>query len=287
MQINHNCLPCLVNQVVKVAEITNANNREELFRNVFKFLSEIDFTKSNPEIIGTTFDILKKHIENEDPYLETRNYYNKMFLDLLPTFEKEINQSKYPLELAIKYAIVANIIDFNPIHNNKLDNMMSHFNHIDQFKYTIDHTAKLIQDISLSNKLLYIGDNCGEICLDKLLIKKIKEHNPNLEIYFAVRGEPVVNDSIESDAYLVGIDSYAKIISNGDNSLGTVLDRTSQEFNQIYHEADIVIAKGQANYESLSEQKSKNIFFLLITKCLVIANDIGVDKDSLVCMCTL
>lgn len=287
MQINYNCLPCLVNQVVKVAEITNAENREELFQDVFRFLGEIDFTKTNPEIIGATFDIIKKHIKNEEPYFETRNYYNKMFLDILPTFEEQINQYKQPLDMAIKYAIVANIIDFNPIHNNKLDNVMHYFSGMDSNKFAIDHTAKLIKDVACCKKLLYIGDNCGEICLDKLLIKKIKEYNSNIEIYFAVRGEAVVNDSIESDAYTVGINEYAKIISNGDNSLGTVLSRTSKEFNQIYQEADLIIAKGQANYESLSEQKDKNIFYLLITKCLVIANDIGVDTDSLVCMCSL
>jgi uncharacterized protein with ATP-grasp and redox domains len=270
-----------------VAEITNAENREELFQDVFRFLGEIDFTKTNPEIIGATFAILKKHIKNDDPYFETRNYYNKMFLDMLPTFEEQINQSKQPLELAIKYAIVANIIDFNPIHNNKLENVMHYFSGMDNNEFAIDHAAKLIKDVAYCKKLLYIGDNCGEICLDKLLIKKIKEYNNNIEIYFAVRGEAVVNDSIESDAYFVGIDEYAKVISNGDNSLGTVLSRTSREFNQIYQEADVIIAKGQANYESLSEQKDKNIFYLLITKCLVIANDIGIDKDSLVCMSSL
>ena len=123
----------------------------------------------------------------------------------------------------------------------------------------------------------------GEICLDRLLLKQIKKVNPALSIYFAVRGAPVINDSIEADAYQVGIDEYATIISNGDDSLGTVLSRTSKEFNMIYNQSDIIISKGQANYESLSEAE-ENIYFLLMSKCDVIAKDIGVPSGSLICM---
>lgn len=94
---------------------------------------------------------------------------------------------------------------------------------------------------------------------------------------------PVVNDSIEEDAYIVGIDQYAHVISNGDDSVGTVLSRTSNAFNYIYRTADIIISKGQANYESLSEQTDKNIYFLLMAKSDVIAKNIGVAQKSLIC----
>jgi damage-control phosphatase, subfamily I len=161
---------------------------------------------------------------------------------------------------------------------------MQWFEDSDKITLTINDIDKLESDIRKSKKLLYLGDNCGEICLDKLLIKKIKDCNPNIDIYFGVRGKPVVNDSIEEDAYFVGIDEYAKIISNGDDSLGTILSRTSKEFNQIYHAVDIVISKGHANYESLSVENDRNIYFLLVTKCDVIANDIGVPIKSFICM---
>ncbi|SHO53561.1 damage-control phosphatase ARMT1 family protein [Anaerocolumna xylanovorans] len=284
MQINYSCLPCLVSQIVKVADITKVENKEKLFHDIFEYLSKIDFNKTNPEIIGSTFDLLKKHIKNDDPYFEIRNYYNTMFQSMLSTFEKRINQASNPLECALKYAALANIIDFNPISNNKAENIMEYFDNINNLNFSINHSNKLIKEIGLSKSLLYLGDNCGEICLDKLLLKKIKESNPAINIYFGVRGKPVINDSIEADAYSVGINQYAKIISNGDNSLGTVLSRASDKFIKVYDEADIVIAKGQGNYESLSEEKNKKIFYLLITKCSVIANDIGTDIESLVCM---
>lgn len=284
MKINYECLPCLVNQFVRVAENTKAENKDALFKKMFAYLADIDFSKSNPEIIGSTFRLLKEHINNDDPYREIREYYNNLFLNMLDRFENEINSSPKPFEQALKYAIIGNIIDFNPIHNSSLEDIMKWFADADKLKLTIDHTPQMIADLVSANNLLYLGDNCGEICLDKLFIKKIKEYNPSIHIYFGVRGKPVVNDSIEEDAYSVGIDEYADIISNGDDSLGTVLSRTSAEFNDIYQTADIVITKGQANYESLSEQDSKNIYFLLMTKCEVIAKNIGVAQKSIVCM---
>ncbi len=284
MKINYKCLPCLVNQIVRVADITNADNKEALFKNVFQYLGTLDFTQTNPEIIGSTFQLLKEHIKNEDPYFDIRNYYNDLFLSLSEEFEKKIDRSEHPFEEAIKYAIVGNIIDFSPIHNSDIDHIMTYFNNIDSYRLTVDHTKQLKRNIQSGKTLLYLGDNCGEICLDKLLLKKIKELNPNIDLYFAVRGTAIVNDNIEADAYRVGMDSCAKIISNGDNSLGTVLSRTGEEFNEIYRMADVVIAKGQANYESLNEQTEKNIYFLLMTKCDVIAEDIGVPQKSVLCL---
>lgn len=280
MQINEKCLPCLINQVIKVANITNCSNRDDLYHQVFEQLSKIDFNKSNPEIIGMIFELVKKHLNNEDPYQEIRQYYNNLFLQSYDDFDKKINSFK----TAIKYAIIGNIIDFSPINNQEITKIDDWFDNIDNLSLTIDHVDKLINDIKKAKTILYLGDNCGEICLDKLLLKRIKQLNPSLKIYFGVRGKPVVNDSIESDAYEVGIDEYASIISNGDNSLGTILSRTSAQFNQIYQNCDFVIAKGQANFESLSEE-NKKIYFLLMVKCGVIAKYINVPEKSLVCYC--
>lgn len=284
MKINYKCLPCLINQVVKVAEMTNTPNREQLFQEVFRYLSEVDFNKTNPEVIGDTFRMLKKHIGNEDPYLEIRQYYNELFLKMEKEFENKINRASNPLEEAIRYAILGNIVDFNPIHTNSMEDIMTYFKNISQRELIINHSKELIQELQKKETLLYLGDNCGEICLDKILIKKMKALNPQLNIYFGTRGKAVVNDSIAEDAVAVGIHKYATVLSNGDDSLGTVLSRTSDTFNEIYHKADIIIAKGQANYESLSEEKDKNIYFMLMTKCEVIAKYIGVPQKSMICM---
>ncbi|NRY59245.1 damage-control phosphatase ARMT1 family protein [Clostridium beijerinckii] len=283
MKIHDKCLPCMVNQVIKVANITGVNNKEELLKEVFTYLSKMDFDATTPEIIGEIFGMIKEHTNNQDPYKETRNYYNTLFLKLLPEFERKIEQDENSFQLAVRYAIVGNIIDFNPIHNTLLEDIFDYFEKMEQLELAIDDSKELAEDILNSKTLLYLGDNCGEICMDKILLKKIKELNPNVKIFFGVRGKPVVNDSIAEDAYAVGIDEYAEVIDNGDGSLGTVLKKTSHEFKEAYKKADVVIAKGQANYECLSEEKKK-IYFLLMTKCDVIANDIGAPEKKMICM---
>lgn len=283
MRIHDKCLPCVVNQAIKVANITNVNNKEELLREVFSYLSKITFDETTPELIGEIFDLFKKYTNNPDPYKDTRSYYNTLFLKLLPNFDDRIDQSDHSFQMAVKYAIVGNIIDFNPIHNTLLEDIYDYFDKMDELEFAVDDSQALINDILSAKSLLYLGDNCGEICLDKLLLKKIKELNPSLNLLFGVRGKPVVNDSIAEDAYAIGIDEYAQIIDNGDGSLGTVLHRTSQKFKELYDNADVVISKGQANYECLSEEQ-KTIYFLLMTKCDVIAKDIGVEEKKMICM---
>ncbi|MBO5354165.1 MAG: DUF89 family protein [Lachnospiraceae bacterium] len=279
MKINEQCLSCLVNQAVKTANLVQAENKEELYKKIFASMSTMDFSKTNPEIVGENYRLIKQHTGCEDPYKETKRYYNQFFLEHMGEYEKKIQS----IEEAVKYAIVANIIDFNPVHSNVEADIEHYFSSIDELELTINDVDSMINDIHQAKNMLYLGDNCGEICFDKLLIKQIKLLNPRCTIYFGVRGEAVVNDNTEEDAYLVGMDEVATIISNGDFSLGTILPRTSPEFQRIYQKADVVIAKGQANYESLSEEK-KNIYFLLMTKCKVIAEDIGVQEKALVCL---
>ncbi len=284
MKIQEKCIPCTINQAIKVADMVGLKEKDELLRSVFAYLSKVDFkSSSTPELNGEIFSLLKKETGNADPYRETRAHYNKIFLERLPKWEQEINGMDNPFLGSIKYAIIGNVIDFNPMYDLPFQDIESCFAAWKEEPLELDDSALLQQEIRKADTLLYLGDNCGEICLDKILIKKIKETNPLCRIFFATRGEAVVNDSIEEDAYAVGMDGYADIISNGDGSLGTVLYRTSAKFQEAYQNADIVIAKGQANYECLSEEK-KNIFFLLMTKCSVIADDIGVAAKKMICM---
>lgn len=284
MRIQEKCIPCMVSQAIKVAGMAGLEEKDELLRKVFSYLSKVDFKRSStPELTGEIFSLLKKETGNDDPYKETRTHYNQMFLEQLPRLEQEIDGSEHPFLQSVKYAIIGNIIDFNPVHAQQAADIEACFDRLKGEDLEVDDSLLLIQEIRKADTLLYLGDNCGEICLDMILIKKIQRINPRCHIFFAVRGEAVVNDSVEADAYAVGMDSYATVISNGDSSLGTVLHRTSREFREIYEKADIIIAKGQANYECLSEEK-KNLFFLLMTKCRVIAEDIGVPEMKMICM---
>ncbi|MFA9466272.1 MAG: ARMT1-like domain-containing protein [Velocimicrobium sp.] len=134
MKMHDKCLPCIINQVIKVANITEIEDKEELLREVFTYLSKMNFDATTPEIIGEIFDMIKKYTNNPDPYKETRDYYNSLFLQLLPEFERKIYQAEKPFELAVRYAIVGNIIDFNPIHNTLLEDIYDYFDKMDQLE---------------------------------------------------------------------------------------------------------------------------------------------------------
>lgn len=283
MKMNDQCLPCLMNQIVKVASICQVDHKQDLYQKVFHYLSTTDLNCTNPEIIGGTFRLLKEHIANDDPYHDVRYQYNTLLLKHLDEFEKRINKASDPFMEVLKYAALGNIIDFHPMNNQYKNDVMQWFDKVDEMCFRIDDSLELKKDILNAQTILYIGDNCGEICIDKLFLKKIKIMNPSVHIFFAVRGFPVVNDSIVEDAYFVGIDQYATIISNGDDSLGTVLLRTSQEFQDVYYQADVIICKGSANFESLSEEDG-NLYFIMMVKCAVMSQYVGVQEGTMICM---
>ncbi|MCI8442240.1 MAG: DUF89 family protein [Provencibacterium sp.] len=284
MKIQEKCIPCVVNQAIRVGDMVGLSEKGPLLRETFSYLSRVDFeSSSTPELIGEIFSLIKKETGSDDPYQQTRQHYNRLFSEQLLALEEKIDRSPQPFRESIRYAIIGNIIDFNPIHALSLADIAGYFERLCEEPLAIDDSALLMEEIRRANTLLYLGDNCGEICLDKILVKKIGALNPACSVFFATRGAPVVNDSVKEDAYAVGMDTFATVIDNGDSSLGTVLHRTSPEFQEIYRRADIVIAKGQANYECLSDEK-KNIFFLLMSKCEVIARDIGVAAMQMVCM---
>ncbi len=283
MKMHDKCFPCIVNQVLKSADIAGITDKEALLREAFTYLSKADYNLATPELIGEIFEMIKFYTGNSDPYKNIREYYNALFLKMLPDLEHKIEQTDNPFQTAVRYAIVGNIIDFHPLQNALLEDISAVFADMEQFELAIDDTQLLQEDIRKAEIILYLGDNCGEICLDKILLKKIKQLNPDVQLFFGVRGKPVVNDVTEEDAYFVGIDAYARITDNGDYALGTVLRRTSPAFQKLYAQADIVIAKGQANYECLSEE-NKNIYFLLMTKCHVIADSVGTGEKKMICM---
>ena len=129
-----------------------------------------------------------------------------------------------------------------------------------------------------------LGDNCGEIAMDRLLIETIRRLYPQIEVKYSVRGSAVVNDVTYEDAAAVGMDEVAEVIDNGDCLLTTLLCRASEDFRREFYAADVIIAKGMGNYEGLYNCDRGNIWFLMIAKCSVIARMSGAPKGSILCM---
>jgi uncharacterized protein with ATP-grasp and redox domains len=196
-------------------------------------------------------------------------------MDLYAKFEEMVKESKDPFNTAIRLAIAGNVIDFGSQH--QLDIMESIERVIDA-TLAIDDSNQLRQDLEQADSLLYIGDNCGEIILDKLLLTTLNVPQK----YFVVRDSPILNDATHEDAIFTGIDKVAAVLTTGDNSPGAVWEYTSEQFKSAFVNADVIISKGQGNLEGLLHVGHQSIYFLLVTKCDIVAEKLGVESGRFV-----
>ncbi len=278
MQTYLDCLPCFLSQALKVARMTTEDERvhREIMDRVMGQLSKLPFELSPPEIAQNVYSIIKKITRNDDPYREAKKEQNELAVKLYPEFKKRIAESVDPLFFALKLAIAGNIIDLG-IRKDIADikgEILSTFD----APLKVNHYAEFRQDIENSAMILYLGDNAGEIVFDKILIEEIRKIKES-KVYFVVRGFPIINDVTLEDAELVGMEEVAEVISNGFDAPGTILSKSSPEVLELFSAADMIIAKGQGNYESLSNEE-KNIYFFLKAKCFVVAKDLGVEEGD-------
>lgn len=285
MELNFNCITCNINQVLRVMKIVDIDItiKEEMMREVLGYLKDIDYSKSNPEVMGGTWKIILKYLSDADPYSAIKKEYNLEILKTSDEIETIIQNSENKFNTALKIAIVGNLIDFAAKHKFDFEMLRQKILNVMNTDLAVDNSKQLYDKLKKAKSVLYIGDNCGEICLDKLFIKYIKKDFPDIKVFFGVRGQAVINDVTYDDAKMIGMHEVAEIVENGDGSLGTVLNRVSENFKNIFYSADIVIAKGQGNFESLSEEERESIFYLLMAKCGPVANMLGVEVMSIVC----
>ena len=285
MAFNFNCLGCNINQVIKISNVLNLsrNDEEKIIRDILGYLSIANYSKCNPEIMGEIWEIICSSINNNNPYKSIKNHYNtemaKMYNEIITIIEK----SNDKFFTCLKIAITGNLIDFAAKHVFKIEDLKEKINDSKNIQLAIDHSMRLYQKLKQAESLLYLGDNCGEIVLDKIFMEYIKKEFPGIKIFYGVRGKPIVNDVIREDALMINMNSVAEVIDNSDGSLGTVIKRTSEQFKRIFYTADIIISKGQGNYESLLTIDRGGIFFLFMVKCEPVAETLGVDIMSVIC----
>lgn len=283
MKIQAPCLECMLRQVTRLLNRFQVEDRPRVYRDVFLEMARIDYNESAPVMWGNVWRIVREAIGTEDPYQETRRMYDGLLTLEAERFRDRIRADGNPFLYAVKLAIAGNLIDFTAAEPDR-EAVLRTMREAESMTLVRDETALLLERIRQAKILTVIGDNCGEIVPDRLLIEECRRVNPLLQVFYAVKGSAVVNDVTEREAYEVHMDDVAEIVSNGDGAAGTVLDRVSQEFLKIYRESDVVIAKGQGNYESLSEENGRETFCLLMAKCPHLAESFGVPPGSSLCV---
>lgn len=277
MKIQLECIPCTLNTYLRLAKtgMIPEDQREAILRQMLRIFSTEDFSQSPPMLGARMHAMIRDAIHHPDPYHHIKAEYNRLMMDQYERFDKLVKNSEDPFNMAMRLAIAGNVIDFG---SQLQPEVMETINRVMDAKLAIDHSSQLRTDLEQADSLLYIGDNCGEIVLDKLFLLTLDVPVK----YFAVRDSPIINDVTYEDAVLTGMDKVAHVITTGDNAPGAVWASTSEQFQRVFREADVIISKGQGNLEGLLDVAHDSIYFLLVTKCDLMAERVGTRKEEFI-----
>ena len=267
MKLNPFCRCCILNKQEKL--IRSYPDMEKKTEYMKKLMALIANTKETDCAPSLSVDIQELYSSfwncPAEDYTEVKKDFNRFMLDIEHTLEEKIRSSADPLEKALLYARIGNYIDFAALSNvnqeTALTLLENNSDSLDQEEYSI-----FLKELNSAKRLVYITDNCGEIVLDKLAIKILKETYPDLDITVLVRGYPVINDATMEDAEEIGLTDLVKVIDNGSNVAGTWIPGINQTARELLENADMIIAKGQGNFETMNDC-GLNVYYLFLCKC--------------------
>jgi damage-control phosphatase, subfamily I len=262
MKTSLDCIPCLVQQCLKVARLATADEKvqEEILRETLRHVSQLDLAR--PPMLGQwIYRQVRQRTGQADPYLVQKQESNRLALALFPAWKQRVLASENPLTTAVRLAIAANIIDFGINGDLKPEDIPSALEK--SFASLLEgDVGEFLDAVARTKDILYLADNAGELVFDRLFIELLARKN----ITVAVKGGPAINDALRIDAEAAGLLGLVEVIDNGTDGAGTLLETCSAEFRWQFERAHLIIAKGQANYETLDDYP-REIFFLLKIKC--------------------
>ena len=273
------CLTCLTKQAVEIArQNIHPDHQEDFVRDALKKLTEFDYTNPPPIMAMELYAMLRDVAGLDDPYAQIKSRYNKQALELYPELKKTLEDSADPLHTAVRIAVAGNIIDFGAGNSDTI-HVEETLDRALRTPFAIDHMDQLREDLDQARSILYLADNAGEIVFDRVLIEELGARR----VTCAVRDIPVINDATLHDAVQAGLVDVCRVISSGSPAPGTPLAICSGEFKDLFYGADIVISKGQGNFETLTHP-GREIFFLFMVKCPIISQEVGVEINSFITM---
>lgn len=281
MKIEIDCIPCLSRQALTALRMLNLSKDRELdiLREVLNFSETVPLDDAPPAAPADKVHRMIRNLTNEaDPFKKIKKEYNAQALRFESELWREINDSKDSTYAAIRFSIIGNVMDFG-VHSQKFV-LKEKVDKLMKMPLAIDAYERFQMSFKMKKGVFIILDNAGEIVFDKQLVRTFK--NLGKEVVCAVKGGPVINDALIADAQDTELDKYCRVIENGNDYVGTVLQKCSPEFlSYFYSDEFLVISKGQANFETLNEEKME-IFFLFQAKCDVLARALSVPLNSLI-----
>ncbi|MBC9785190.1 DUF89 family protein [Heliobacterium chlorum] len=283
MRLYFDCVPCTVQQLTNAVQrfITDEQEQYRILGDAMNgFHGQIHKNTCSPILTAGFYEKIKAATGTDDLYAAEKELFNREMLHLEEDFRRLIEDSDDPVKKAVCLSAAANIIDFGILGD--VNKQMARKVILEKANTNREYPdlERLKGELAAAKTLLYIGDNCGEIVLDKLVLETIRRYYPQVEITFAVRSAPILNDVTEKEAYEVGIGQYAKIISSGSTIPGTVLSQCTPEFNQRYRDSDVIILKGMGNIETAAEDERK-AYFIFMVKCDFMSRHLKADLQDI------
>lgn len=260
MRISESCAACLYDKQ------KNKTNDEAYLSEIRSLLDNRKETDTSPYMVYLFNKVHVRRFGAGADYKDIKKKYNDLVLGMEDSLRGEIEKSEDPLAKALIMARVGNYIDFGAMNHVDQDEFLTLFRDTEMREDDRQTYDSFLEACEKGKTFLLVCDNCGEIVLDKLLLEQISRRFPHLTMKALVRGGEVLNDATVNDAAYVGLDNIAEIISNGDAIAGTVYDLMPETAKKALDEADVILAKGQGNYETMSDQ-GRHIFYEFLCKC--------------------
>ena len=268
MRLNTFCLCCQINkQASMIDSFPDEKKKLAYMQNVLTRLTNLQEDDNSPSL----YTEFQKHFTKTwgiapKDYTELKKEFNQLMMDLEEELMLSIRESIDPLERALIYSRIGNYIDFAALSHVKKEELLSLIEEGRQESLDKEEYRHFCEELSSASSLVYLTDNCGEIVLDKLVIRILKERFPKLNIQVIVRGFPAANDATIEDAKMCGLTELVSVIGNGNDVGGTWLPHISKESLSLIKNADVIISKGQGNFETL-HGCGLNIYYLFLCKC--------------------
>jgi uncharacterized protein with ATP-grasp and redox domains len=273
-------------QIVEVSRMLKLPDEEtkEIIGQVGELMAGDSFNMSPPEMAGRIHEIIRQQTGVDDIYRDAKEKSNRLAISVYDRCKERVLMSVDPLLTAVELAIAGNIIDFGVKNSLDVESEINRIVHQEQIALRNgDHQYFAIDSfagaVDTSNVIVILADNAGETIFDRILIETIKKRKPRIEIIYGVKERPVLNDACIEDAYLCGINTMASVASTGSTIPGTVLHKLAPTFRILYDTADMVISKGQGNFESFRDAE-KPVFYLFMAKCPVVADIAGCETGT-------
>jgi uncharacterized protein with ATP-grasp and redox domains len=275
MRMYLDCYPCFLRQGLEAARLLGADeSRQKLVLDrVLDMLSQVELSSRPPQIADQVHRLVRLLLGDGDPYRTFKEATTREALALYPRLKRLLSEAEDQLGTAVRLSIAGNVIDAGPGQSGEIRAAVER---VLSLPLPSEEMDALRRALAGAPEVLYLADNAGETVFDRLLIESLR-----VPVVYAVKGGPVLNDATLQDARAAGLHRVAQLLSTGSDSPGTILERCSEEFLAAYRKAGLILAKGQANYETLSEEGPR-LFFLVQAKCVVIAADLDVPVGSIV-----